>query len=221
MKRYGILLLIFLLCLTEGFYTKAENETTASIDAIIGRVSHGDSYSELWLEDDSGNYERTYTYDLSSIMKIGNKYHIVFDTSKYTELILPSQIISYECIGEGYSITQIENKYKSERYDVIPYKKIMRNLSDYVGVDVYVEGYAIQDVGSKYFNEWLLADKEGNVYWFTYMPNKDDDEILVEDKLKIWGHVNFDEPYIYQTLLGTKNKVPKLYVDYLEIDEEY
>ena len=204
------------------------------IEAVIGRMktetdsSFPDTYIDLWIKGENG-----YGYMDKEIMGVMKKetsfphelvsgQRVIYELTPYVDgSFSAASITSYEIIEEGVDYEAIEEQYKATNYEQVSYKKLLRNIDDYKGKPICAEGIYLQEANSESsYIDGLLMDDDGNIYCFVFLPERLQSRILLNDRLKVYGHIAKKQPtYKYLSLTGNR-EVPQIWVDFIDILEE-
>lgn len=107
-----------------------------------------------------------------------------------------------------------KNKYMKQ-CKVYEYKKIQRKPKKYEGKKIKVSGTVIQ-VSEGWFDSVTLRveDSNGNVWYVDYSYSDNEDKILEDDRVTIYGECTGTETYI--TVLGGTNTIPSVDGEYID-----
>ncbi len=203
------------------------------IEAVIGKINVDEGYSpdtyiDFWIKDENGyGFDTKQIY--SSLKELTGFPHEVISGQRVIYEILPyadgsfsgGNIISYEIIEEGVDYSAIEEHYKATSYESLSYKKLLRNIDDYRGKNICVEGVYLQNIENKYNTYYaLLMDDEANIYYFSYSTDWIPIKLLLNDRLKLYGYIPPKMPtYEYLSFTGQRT-VPYISVNFVDLLED-
>ncbi len=140
------------------------------------------------------------------------------------------QSIEYKLETKSTGKTTNESKKASinkKEYSQLPYKKVLRNPNDHIGNKYYIKGEIVQeileDANTAYY--LIATEKKKYVgysggYVYVMVSNEDGafpykERPLEEDVVNVYGLCMGD--YSYTTTLGSGNRVPALYAEWIDI----
>ena len=96
---------------------------------------------------------------------------------------------------------------------------MLRNINDYIGIDMYVEGVLFQNVSEyDYSFEYLLIDDSSNIYHIQIREPLSNFNPLIGDRVRAYGAIAKDPTYEYESFSG-KQMVPSVYLDFIDLIE--
>lgn len=112
-----------------------------------------------------------------------------------------------------YTPQQYKNKCQS-----VEYSQVERNPSEFEGMMIKVTGEVIQ-VSEGYFNSITLRiDSSGDIWYATYKRNDNDERILEDDIITVYGECEGVETY--RSVLGSSVTIPAIDIAYFIIEEQ-
>lgn len=199
---------------------------TFVIDFVIGD-QYNNQY-EIWIKDENG-YQRELFYAFGFTPKYGQRIIAVVEPY-FVTLLSDTSIQSYLIAEDHVDVQSIENNYfltaneASKRFvepfdrnafEILPYKRIMRNYDEYNGFAIIIEGTYQQILDDSH---GLIADNDNNYYHLYIRKKVADFKLLEKDKIVVYGFI-VDEPYEYSAWTGKKT-IPSIFVKHIDLLEE-
>lgn len=184
------------------------------IQGIINNITE-DSF-ELWMPYGTSYYKDAdweYDIDLGDITN-GDTVEICIGTHIDGSMKQSDGILAIRKLDEPI-VENIVSVFK-DTCPSIDYKTIMRNPENAYGTLCKASGTVFQVIETDdYTQEFLLKLNDGNMVYVTYYKEENADNMLENDIVDVYG--TFYVTKSYTTLLGESKTVPKLAVDYVDL----
>lgn len=168
---------------------------------------------ELRYNDYLTDNERKAIYNWTS----GEVYNITFKLYDDSSFGLTT-IMKCVQIHEAVDVNEILQEYK-DNFEEISCKSILRNPNKYANKRTYCKfnGTIIQRIEGEAYPEFLLCTAEGDLVMFRYDFSENEDLMLQNDEVTIYGYIPSNMVTItYDTLIG-QNTVPFISVEHWDL----
>ena len=193
----------------------APEEQIVLIEGIINNIT--DETFDLWIPYGETYYkhdEWNLDIELGDIID-GDTVEICLETHLDGSLNTYDGILAIRKVNTE-NVQDIISLFK-DTCPKMDYKAIMRNPDNAYGTMCKVSGTVLQVIETEsYMQEFLLNLYDGNLVYVAYYKEENADNILENDIVDVYGIFYFTETYT--TVLGTSKTIPRLAVDYVDIN---
>lgn len=204
-----------------------DSEVTKEYNGFCGKDSQSNSDFTFLLNNDT-SYECTKT-DEGFSCQLTSEFDLSGCMNKALKL---KKIEKEQDIDSAFEkIVKEEEKAKEERLEKdfkksckeVTYENLARNPQKMEGTNVKIMGEVIQVMNGDFVKAYRvnITKNEYDFYedtiYLTYVPKtKDEDNILEDDIITIWGTASGD--YTYTSVMGASVTVPHVDAEYIEIN---
>jgi len=214
----------------------AFDEEIGVMEMIIGNPTF-----QVWIKGEKGYVQSTMVFHDFPV-ETGQRWYIVvkpYDGNIYQDLFIYSLLVEENVDVKPFEDAQLESEkavlaedpikkhllepFDGNKYSEMSYKKVLRNIKEFAGSAIRIEGNYKQTLDDSYIDREraLMADNDGN-YYHLYIMKKPIDvvefNLLENDKIIVYGYIE-ENPYKYTSWTGDKT-VPSIFVIHIDLLED-